>query len=1153
MSSSLPDYPPQSSYRSEPGAARSFTSGYLPSHRDPSMFTRQHPPESYPDRPSSAHWPPPPLAVSESSFGPRPRSPQPKSSVSAWSYHPSREPYHSTIDSSDYTAYIDRSAYHEDAYPSARPSARLSGTDYPAAHRDHPQPDDQPSRLSDRHGSHHRPSSLLDRPDPYPSLDRSSYRSSIDHIDSSQSSYLAPVYGRLRSRDSSAATQVERPTPIVEFDPAARHSGLRGYSTTVPDSDPQHSHRLDTSYPPSMSYGSTSSLSARPQLASHAQSHSSSGRYVHPGSGSSGTAWPAVVASHRRDPASTSDTVSRRHSPRVSAGWEVDSTPAMLIARPPSSDNPLQGSGHFYSHSSESAAASRENANVAVRDGPYGHDVAGGYPITLRRAPDEPIDSLQPLRSSTHDWSFKSRTPASALVESGRSAITKYGCEEYLPPVREIGASMSVPRSSRDSPPYGLSKNTPSHPAITVSPPSSSPPLAPISTFFESTPKFPRQLAPEADDPTRLSEVYRDPHHIYSSSASDYRRMGATSYPTTDPDRPEHSTRVTIVASKRQTEDSLRYPSGIYKRPRHNGSSRPRDAVHGAHDDERASHELDLEAAHRLYTGTKYHLARTHTSQRRSISESPVYSHARVDSLRGLGWGRIRTQSQPNSLGHNQNGTLDLRHGRVRKYEQLYDDMRLDQDLAQSPHRGVSTFKRPSSRSSLSDPGLEPVERDWIDSEVAAVLVESSDPYQSISSEDRNKEILLNICTNGEIRKFFGLLRKPRGSDSEDLALIEKFDLSRVLDDNGNAAIHWLAYFGRIRHLALMKQARADLRIANKLGETVLIRAIQSSHFYEQDCFSKFLDLVPFDLVFVADNSNQTVFHHLVLQESRSKSNKDAIEYYLQSLVLYMKKMLWKHHFSSLSRGSDSLSLLNQDARLDDVECWRQLAQHDARFMALINMQDLYGDTALQSALQLKCSEWMLGTLQNLGMKAQEADNSDQSLRRQMLKSESLPQPNATPQAVDDTTHQSTQPGIALTDSSQKHPATPPPTPHVSKVVSADESAQPSCVRSMLHQGTAQSLSVESALAQLSDMKQEYDDTFEAAREDLEHEKERKMYFDELILKLSFMESELKERLQIKSRVAATCASQNGLGTLHGSEMREIGQVDLIQESSQRN
>jgi transcription factor MBP1 len=147
------------------------------------------------------------------------------------------------------------------------------------------------------------------------------------------------------------------------------------------------------------------------------------------------------------------------------------------------------------------------------------------------------------------------------------------------------------------------------------------------------------------------------------------------------------------------------------------------------------------------------------------------------------------------------------------------------------------------------------------------------------------------------------------------------------IDNERHTAIHWAAAMGDVEVIKQLKRFNANAASRSVRGETPLMRAVKFTNCYEKDTFLQvFKELA--DTIDVQDNLGWTVLHHAAAMRGGSTSGQSCSRYYLDIIL---------NHFWEIDR---------------------------ARIQALLDVQDLQGNTAMHMAAQRgarKCTRALLG------------------------------------------------------------------------------------------------------------------------------------------------------------------------------------------------
>lgn len=109
------------------------------------------------------------------------------------------------------------------------------------------------------------------------------------------------------------------------------------------------------------------------------------------------------------------------------------------------------------------------------------------------------------------------------------------------------------------------------------------------------------------------------------------------------------------------------------------------------------------------------------------------------------------------------------------------------------------------------------------------------------------------------------------------------FDPNMAIDDDGHTSLHWACAMGRIRIVKLLLSAGADIFKVNNAGQTALMRSVMFANNYDVRKFPELYELLHRSTLNI-DNSNRTVFHHIV-DVAMSKGKTHAARYYMETVL----------------------------------------------------------------------------------------------------------------------------------------------------------------------------------------------------------------------------------------------------------------------------
>jgi len=104
-----------------------------------------------------------------------------------------------------------------------------------------------------------------------------------------------------------------------------------------------------------------------------------------------------------------------------------------------------------------------------------------------------------------------------------------------------------------------------------------------------------------------------------------------------------------------------------------------------------------------------------------------------------------------------------------------------------------------------------------------------------------------------------------------------------AIDDDGHTSLHWACAMGRIRVVKLLLTAGADIFKVNKAGQTALMRSVMFANNYDVRKFPELYELLHRSTLNI-DNSNRTVFHHVV-DVAMTKGKTHAARYYMETIL----------------------------------------------------------------------------------------------------------------------------------------------------------------------------------------------------------------------------------------------------------------------------
>ncbi|KAK4510011.1 uncharacterized protein ATC70_006180 [Mucor velutinosus] len=139
-------------------------------------------------------------------------------------------------------------------------------------------------------------------------------------------------------------------------------------------------------------------------------------------------------------------------------------------------------------------------------------------------------------------------------------------------------------------------------------------------------------------------------------------------------------------------------------------------------------------------------------------------------------------------------------------------------------------------------------------------------------------------------------------------------DVNVIIDDEGHTSLHWAAAMGRLKLVSILIDLGADIYRVNYKGQTALMRSVLFTNNFDAKSFLFLIDMLK-KTIFNIDKKDQTVFHHVAATASW-KGKVHASRYYMECLI-------------------------------------ETLASNQSELISILNVQDVYGDTALSIAARI--------------------------------------------------------------------------------------------------------------------------------------------------------------------------------------------------------
>ncbi|KAI0637767.1 apses-domain-containing protein [Trametes polyzona] len=208
-----------------------------------------------------------------------------------------------------------------------------------------------------------------------------------------------------------------------------------------------------------------------------------------------------------------------------------------------------------------------------------------------------------------------------------------------------------------------------------------------------------------------------------------------------------------------------------------------------------------------------------------------------------------------------------------------------DGTMTPSPSEATTSSRTPSPiRSSPGPPASNAMDEDF-----PSPTPEPSRKRKHRATEDEDESIEDGFGVNGANQAIYGdQILEYFISDSNQIPEIlinppPDFDPNMAIDDDGHTALHWASAMGRIRIVKLLLTAGADIYKVNKAGQTALMRSVMFANNYDVRKFPELYELLHKSTLNI-DNSNRTVFHHIV-DVAMSKGKTHAARYYMETVL----------------------------------------------------------------------------------------------------------------------------------------------------------------------------------------------------------------------------------------------------------------------------
>ncbi|KAI0356734.1 apses-domain-containing protein [Trametes cingulata] len=210
-----------------------------------------------------------------------------------------------------------------------------------------------------------------------------------------------------------------------------------------------------------------------------------------------------------------------------------------------------------------------------------------------------------------------------------------------------------------------------------------------------------------------------------------------------------------------------------------------------------------------------------------------------------------------------------------------------DGTMTPSPSEATTSSRTPSPI--RSSPGPPASTSNAMDEDFPSPTPEPSRKRKHRATEEDDESVDDAYGANGANQAVYGdQILEYFISDSNQIPEIlinppPDFDPNMAIDDDGHTALHWAAAMGRIRIVKLLLTAGADIYKVNKAGQTALMRSVMFANNYDVRKFPELYELLHKSTLNI-DNSNRTVFHHIV-DVAMSKGKTHAARYYMETVL----------------------------------------------------------------------------------------------------------------------------------------------------------------------------------------------------------------------------------------------------------------------------
>jgi len=241
---------------------------------------------------------------------------------------------------------------------------------------------------------------------------------------------------------------------------------------------------------------------------------------------------------------------------------------------------------------------------------------------------------------------------------------------------------------------------------------------------------------------------------------------------------------------------------------------------------------------------------------------------------------------------NNAEGAIMATRGSRRKHNRARNsaDSRVSSPSCSPDVSLLSTRSEASSSSRTPSPVACSHANSADDRDVGASTAQSARKRKHVAREAGARAHRFNhtVTAGDDPRKYGDIILEYFISDTNIIPSVlinppTDFDPNMTLDDDGHTPLHWACAMGRTRVVKLLLTAGADIFKVNKQGQTALMRSVMFANNYDVRKFPELYELLHRSTLNI-DNSNRTVFHHIV-DVAMGKGKPHAARYYMETLL----------------------------------------------------------------------------------------------------------------------------------------------------------------------------------------------------------------------------------------------------------------------------